>query len=186
MRHSLYLLAIALLCLQSAVTVFAQEEDNQEQNPLVELEAMISGPWALINDGRGGRPDGNPFDLASRACIATPTLPRVQFDNGANRQVPTAPYLSGNIVYYVADSRLHRLDLTLRRVTPITGVQKGTNPQGRAFWRLSSGKRSIRIAFGRARSRNAVLPILVEERAIYARCPILRTGPIELQQVEGE
>lgn len=177
------LLAIAVATPDAASS---QEAQADKPNPLVELEALISGPWARINNGRGGRPEGNPFDLAAKACIAVPSLPRVQFDDGAKRRVPTAPYLSGNVVYYVAENSLHRLDLTLRRVTPITAVEKGANPQGRAFWRLHSGKRSIRIAFGRARNGNAILPILLEERAIYARCPVYRTGPIQTEAVSGQ
>ena len=162
----------AMLALLTAAHAqrFESKEPTQEELRK-ELYPVLLGSWGLISDQNGRVPQTDPFSRGVKVCSQQVNVPTARFTDEATQKLPPATMLRGNITYYAVGDSLQRLDTAMRQVGKFDTIEKRTDERGRSFWILSFPQGAVRLVFGEANNGGQRAPVLVEERAVYIKCP---------------
>lgn len=161
----------ALAQLQSA-----EDIARQKAALLAEITPVLVGPWGRLSDRNGKMLTENPFEAGDANCKQTPRLRNPRFAKGTVEELPPNALRSGSIIYYQVKDGFQRLDLENGAIIPIRNVERGQPRRGHPVWILVNEQGKLRVAFGEARDKGRVAPIMIEERQIFMKCPIYRSG----------
>ena len=148
------------------------EEQKQTAEELAELDALLLGPWAFLIDYVQGEIDREKLAKAVSRCQSIPKINRLDIEPGAERKLPKAEYLHGDIVYFRTEKGLQRFDTKSGRMNLLSEHRK-FDKAGKIAWAVWGKANGYRLLFTDTSKRGGKGLFMLEFDNLYLRCGIV-------------
>ncbi len=140
----------------------------QEQRLFIE---RLIGPWSIISSDYTLATTPAMLEKALAGCKSPQTFANIKVQAGADTSEPKKTDIRGNLLYYKTEKGLQRLDIEQKEVVLISQIRQREIKPGQTLYQLSSKGGSITLLLTRIGNDNGNMPVLIEEKALYLRCP---------------
>ncbi|MEL6751733.1 MAG: hypothetical protein AAFO70_06605 [Pseudomonadota bacterium] len=150
---------------------------TQSQAAFANLTKQLLGVWTRVVPVMTRRIDRSKVGNAAKRCTTpiTPSrnLARALASAESEAGLPARTAMRGDVVFYLSDGKLRRLDFTQPSLVEASRWAEKTNPQGEPIFGVEFAGRVFAYYFNDFDIAPPGSGFVLEDRALYLKCPPL-------------
>ncbi len=163
-------LLVSLLLLAAPSTVFAQTE-TQPSRIANAFYQLINGKWAQVSKNAHNAITDTQINIAALQCHAARKIKTDKATNISSISNSISQKLSRIVIYQKLQTGLNRIELGTRLAILLPKLNTGNIRGGNKGFEISNETVKITISFARFKQGNKSVPVMIEGKALYLKCP---------------
>jgi len=154
----------------SIAGAMAQTSDKTSPKGLAFYQ-LVSGKWAKITNDARLSMTTTQLNIAVLQCNSTKALNAATASSTTRISKTVSQKLSRILIYQNKQAGLNRLDFGTGQFLVLPNLKIGKISARKDGFEISNSKVKITITFGRLQQGNNSVPVMIEGKALYLKCP---------------